>query len=327
MGAIVIGIDHGNGNMKTVHTAFPCGFKMQETQPSELFAKDVIAYKDAYYSLSTKRFPYTTDKTANENSFILTLFAIAKELVARVAEGKPDFDFKRDFSGFIGKDVVIAIGLPPAHFEKQKEPFKKYFEERTRYGLEYTYNGKHFNFHIKDIFVYPQDYAAAVVFKSNMIAEYSAVYCIDIGDGTVDMVGLVDGVPEKETMISREIGMSHLRSNIIDDVINDYNVTLNDSTVEDFLAKRPLGLDPSLANDIENRIRTTTSGFTTNLINQLHSKVPDFRVYPTVFCGGGANLLKEYISNSGQFGIIDFIEDIHANAIGYERLAGAMLNR
>ena len=42
MGTTIIGIDHGNGNMKTAHTVFPCGFKMQETEPSALFAKDII---------------------------------------------------------------------------------------------------------------------------------------------------------------------------------------------------------------------------------------------------------------------------------------------
>ena len=62
--------------------------------------------------------------------------------------GKADFDWKRDFRGFVGKEIVLSIGLPPAHFEKLRDPFKKYFMDAARYGLDFKYNDKSFNFHI-----------------------------------------------------------------------------------------------------------------------------------------------------------------------------------
>uniref|UniRef100_UPI004055B5C7 hypothetical protein n=1 Tax=Agathobacter sp. TaxID=2021311 RepID=UPI004055B5C7 len=66
-------------------------------------------------------------------------------------KGRPDFDWNRDFKGFIGKDVVLAVGLSPAHFEKLREPFKKYFLDAARYGLDFKYNGKSFSFHIRNL--------------------------------------------------------------------------------------------------------------------------------------------------------------------------------
>ena len=322
---IVIGIDHGNGNMKTARTCFPCGFKMQETEPSSLFAKDVIEYKGVYYSLTPTAYSYQTDKTTDNKAIILTLFSIAKEAVARAEEGREGFDFKKDFYGYNGKEVVLGVGLPPAHFEKQAKSFKEYLFKEFQNGVRFSYNGKSFNFYIKDIYLYPQDYAAAVIYRNDLLTTYSTCYCIDIGDGTVDLVGLEEGIPEKETVLSREFGMSKLRSMVIDDVINDHGLTLTHKNVNDFLAGKPMALAPDFATRITARIDKTCETFTTELINQLHSKISDFRVYPTIFCGGGALALKKYIDKSGAFGIVDYIDDIHANAVGYETITKMQL--
>lgn len=322
MEQIIIGIDHGNGNIKTKHCVFPCGFKRQDTKPSELFSADILSYKGTYYSLTGNRFPYEIDKTKNENCLILTLFAIAKELKERTREGKEDFDWKTSFGNFIGKDVVLAVGLPPAHFEKQQEAFKKYFLDASRYGMEFHYNGKLFQFHLKDVMVFPQDYAATVIYREKLIRKYSSVYCIDIGDGTVDLLALKNGIPDKEIMVSRELGMAGLRAKIIDDVINDYGMTVDAAVIEDILTPGREVLAPE---EVIQRVKKETAEWAVRIVDQLHSKVADFRFAPTVFCGGGAMLLKPYLEETGMFGMTDFIPDIHANASGYEEIAGMLL--
>ena len=80
--------------------------------------------------------------------------------------------------------------------------------------------------------MFPQNYAVVMIFKPGPIKKYSTVHCIDIGDGTVDLVILKNGMPDKDTMLSRELGMSRLREQIIDDVINDYNMTLDGTIIE-----------------------------------------------------------------------------------------------
>jgi plasmid segregation protein ParM len=321
----VIGIDHGNGNMKTENTIYPCGYKMQEIEPNTMFASDIIEYKGNFYSLSPTRFPYQTDKTTDEKAFILTLFSLAKEIIARAASGKENYNVQRDFSGFIGKDVILAVGLPPAHFEKQAKPFKDYFLKKAEHGIDFKYNGKAFNFYLKDVLVFPQDYAAAVVFKGDVLGEFSICYCIDIGDGTTDMVGLVDGLPDKETMLSRECGMSKLRSAVIDDVMNDYGITLSDRNVEDFLVGKKIALPLDEADKIKARIDKTASDFAIELVNQLRSKVSDFRTSPVIFCGGGAIALKPYLEQTKAFSMTYYIDDINANAVGYQQIAKMQL--
>ena len=318
----IIGIDHGNGNMKTVNCVFPCGYKKQDTRPSDLFSADILEYKGNYYSLTPNRFSYELDKTKSENCLILTEFAIAKELKARAMMGNENFEWKTSFANFVGRDIVLAVGLPPAHFEKQHESFKQYFLDASRYGVEFRYNDKNFHFHIKDVLVFPQNYAAAVIFKGELIKKYSTVYCIDIGDGTVDLLALKGGVPDKDAMLSRELGMSRLREQIVDDIINDYNMTIDSATIEDILTPGREVLAPE---EVIKRVKQETAAWAVKIVDQLHAKVSDFRFAPKVFCGGGSGLLKPFLEQTGLFGMTDFIPDIHANAAGYEAIAKMLL--
>lgn len=301
---IIMGIDHGNGNMKTANTIFPCGFTRQSVKPSLLYGSDVIKYKDNYYILSDIKMPYKIDKTTDEDCYILTLFAIAKEAEARNIR-------------LYGKDIILSVGLPPAHLEKTGEKFRNYFMQNARNGVDFEYNEKKFSFHIAKTYTNPQNYAAAVNYSMDVIREYKTVYCIDIGDGTVDLLVLKNGSPEKQTVVSKELGISILREKIIDDVINDYGYTLDSDIIEQVLMKKKT----VLPQEIVARIEKETGEWAKLIVNQLHSKVSDFRIAPTIFSGGGTCLLQPYLEESAQFGMARYIDDICANAQGYEKLA------
>ena len=55
--------------------------------------------------------------------------------------------------------------------------------------------------------------------------------------------------------------------------------------------------------------------------------VPDFRTNPAVFLGGGSLLLKPQIEKSPEFKYIEFIEDVRANAVGYEKMTAMRLQK
>lgn len=116
---MLIGIDHGNKQMKTVHCKpFVSGLQQSATKP---FGKDVLKYLDTYYTLSGQRIPYRKDKTDDDRFFILTLFALAGELAAR---GCPAVEVVR---------VRLAVGLPPAYFGAQAARFVEYLRAGTSY--------------------------------------------------------------------------------------------------------------------------------------------------------------------------------------------------
>lgn len=80
---MLIGVDHGNKQIKTVHcNPFVSGLKQSVTRP---FGQNVLRYQNTYYTLSTERIPYRKDKTEDDRFFILTLFALAGEIEARGA--------------------------------------------------------------------------------------------------------------------------------------------------------------------------------------------------------------------------------------------------
>ena len=52
-GKILIGIDHGYGNMKTRHTVFKSGVKCYSTEPA--IASNVLVYDGKYYVIGSYR--------------------------------------------------------------------------------------------------------------------------------------------------------------------------------------------------------------------------------------------------------------------------------
>ena len=74
---IRIVIDHGNRNIKTVHTVFTTGISESDISPGRRI--DYLEYNRKFYVPSNRRIPYQRDKTADQIFFLLTLLGIAKE--------------------------------------------------------------------------------------------------------------------------------------------------------------------------------------------------------------------------------------------------------
>ena len=80
---MLIAIDHGNYAVKTPHFSFISGLTEHTVKPP--MAEEVLEYNGKYWSLTGQRLPYMRDKTRDDRYFILSLFAIAKELSAACA--------------------------------------------------------------------------------------------------------------------------------------------------------------------------------------------------------------------------------------------------
>ena len=112
---MLIGVDHGNKQIKTVHgEPFVSGLQQSLTRP---FGQS-LQYCGTYYTLSNERIPFHKDKTEDDRFFVLTLIAIAEEITARGIGEKEQ------------QHIQLAVGLPPAHFGSQAEKFTAYFQGR-----------------------------------------------------------------------------------------------------------------------------------------------------------------------------------------------------
>lgn len=75
---MLISIDNGNYAVKTPNFSFINGITEHSVEPP--LADELLEYKGAFYTLSSTRMPYMRDKTRDDRCFVLSLFAIGKEL-------------------------------------------------------------------------------------------------------------------------------------------------------------------------------------------------------------------------------------------------------
>ena len=110
---MIIAIDHGNYAIKTLNHSFVAGLSEHTVKPP--MTDEIMEYDGRFWTLTGNRLSYMRDKTQDERYFVLTLFAIAKELESA---GR--------LSAF--ETIDLAVGLPPEHYGILKNKFAQYFK-------------------------------------------------------------------------------------------------------------------------------------------------------------------------------------------------------
>lgn len=298
---MIISVDHGNKSIKTPHAIFTSGLVMSDGLQG--FKTDYIGWNGKYYSLTERRISYLRDKTEDDRFFILTLFAIAKELEYR------------DVSETLDPiDITLLVGLPPAHYEQLHSRFEQYFLRR-REAIDFEYNGKYYSVRINKVLSYPQAFAAAVTQYSTLKA-HSVAYIIDIGGFTIDVLKLRFGRPDLEVVESFEKGVITLYNSIASKCNSQYARILEECEIDEVIRNQPT----VLPGEVQQLIRSMTADFLAEFYNFLRERGIDVSTSKCVFAGGGSLLLRGMIERGNKVAFPIFIEDIHANAIGYEVL-------
>ena len=217
---MLIGVDHGNKQIKTVHCSpFVSGLQQSITKP---FGQS-LQYRGNYYTLSNERIPFRKDKTEDDRFFVLTLIAIAEELEARQI-GKQEL-----------YNIQLPVGLPPAHFGAQAKKFTDYFK---RDGIvEFVYRDKPYAIRITDVVCYPQAYAAAATMLHTLMDDPKAVV-LDIGGFTADYLLLKNGKADLTSCDSLENGVILLYNKIRSRGNSELDLLLDESDVDAILAGR-----------------------------------------------------------------------------------------
>ena len=298
---MIISVDHGNKSIKTPHAIFTSGLVMSDGLQG--FKTDYIGWNGKYYSLTERRISYLRDKTEDDRFFILTLFAIAKELEYR------------DVSETLDPiEITLLVGLPPAHYEQLHSRFEQYFLRR-REAIDFEYNGKYYSVRINKVLSYPQAFAAAVTQYSTLKA-HSVAYIIDIGGFTIDVLKLRFGRPDLEVVESFEKGVITLYNSIASKCNSQYARILEECEIDEVIRNQPT----VLPGEVQQLIRSMTADFLAEFYNFLRERGIDVSTSKCVFAGGGSLLLRGMIERGNKVAFPIFIEDIHANAIGYEVL-------
>ena len=120
-----IGIDHGYYAIKTAHCSFPAGLTSYgEHEPYT--RQGLLEFGGCFFVCGSGQQPIQRDKTANDNYYLLTLVAIAKEIRQRGLPPKCS--------------VRIAAGLPLTSFGRDKPRFRDYLL-RSNQPVNYKFEG------------------------------------------------------------------------------------------------------------------------------------------------------------------------------------------
>ena len=76
---MVIGIDHGYGNMKTATRCFPSGVARYDKEP--IFQNNLLVYNGMYYQIGEEHKEFCAEKTQDEDYVVVT--AIIVEAIKR----------------------------------------------------------------------------------------------------------------------------------------------------------------------------------------------------------------------------------------------------
>ncbi len=310
-----ISVDTGNKQMKTLNETFTSGVYQSDVPPSTGKNADFMRFNGKYYILTEERGTYMRDKTKNDRYYWLTLFAIGKELERMEADGRIEYQKDKTYS------LDLLVGLPPAHFGDLKNSFQKYFK-RNGENVIFVYHGRSWNIRIQRAYVFAQGYAAAVTVFAD-IKVYPKALVIDIGGLTADYIMIRKGAADIHVSDSLESGVIILYQKIKKVCMGKFDTLIEESDVDAILQNREK-VDEIYDPEIIKTVKEEARKFVSDFLGSFRELQIDLKTCYVIFIGGGAMLLREMIEESDLIKKHMFIEDVNANAKGYELLYRAI---
>lgn len=299
----VIAVDTGNRLIKTPHFAFNAGL-VRHGKLLPAIRTDMLCFEGQYYSITEQRNPYLKDKSEDDTYYILTLFAIGKELC-------------RNGTPLPGKhQIFLAVGLPPSHIPFLRDSYSKYFFSKGQ-DISFEYNGNRLEIEISRVTVYPQGFSAAADLLGKL-KDYPRTYIVDIGGYTTDVVMLAKGKPDMSFCHSFNFGVIHMDNAIQRVVSAQHDVELADDHIESTLMGG-MTLPPL----IQMTIRKEAERYAGDLMRNLREKGVDPSINMLLFVGGGSELFRDVLTRVCPNAM--FRTDVTANAVGYAKMASKSL--
>ena len=212
-GTIILGVDNGYGNVKTAHRVFPTGIMKCDSEP--VLSKEYIEYEGAYYIIGEGHKGFVADKQEDDDTYILTLAAIAKELEAR---------------GLTEARIHLAVGLPLKWVQAQRDSFKQYLTRKRYVSLKYR--KVNYLIEIVDCTVMPQGYAAVA---ENLKDFKGMNLLVDVGNGTMNVMYLNNSRPIESKSWTEKLGVNQCFIRIQNRIMDRTGTKLPDEIINDFL--------------------------------------------------------------------------------------------
>ena len=295
----IIAVDHGYGNMKTANTVTPTGIKAYETEP--IFTGNILEYNGIYYRIGEGHKEFIPDKAMDEEYYLLTLMAIAREMnIFSIREA----------------DVHLAAGLPLTWIRNQREAFRSYLLQNPE--VHYRFNGKEYHLRFAGCSLYPQGYPAIV----NQLRNFKGTNLLaDIGNGTMNILYINNKKAQESRCWTEKLGVNQCMIAAKNAVLDKFGVKIEESTVEQILRFGTA--------DISAPYLDCISSIARQYVAELFSTLRKYEYNPDLMrlyvVGGGGCLIRNF--GTYDKSRVTIIDDICATAKGYESLAYMSLKR
>ena len=290
---IIIGVDHGYGNMKTAHRVFRTGVECMEEEP--IVSKNFVRYRDKFYVIGESHLVYQGNKTDSEDFYILTLAALAEEL---------------KFRGLHETNVILAVGLPLAWMKNQGAGFRRYLMKEQE--LHFEFRKERYHVHLCGVEIFPQGFAAVI----NLGAMQGMNMLADIGNGTMNVMQIVDNKPLEKSLVTEKFGVGICMKEIQKELSKENGEDISEMLIEPLLRNGLQERTDSTAKKVEHIATRYTENIRRRLVDYGYKE----GLVHLYVIGGGGCLIRNYSDLAEKAGVT-FITDICANAKGYETLA------
>lgn len=292
----IVGIDHGNRNIKTGNTIFLNNINELSTKPDDL--SRVLEYKERFFEIGgvpEEKKPLR-DKTLTDDYYFLTLAAIAQE-------------FRKRGIRQTGNEIMVrlAVGLPPRWYQEQMKSFREYLSREKE--ITFRYQNIPHKLRLEGTRVYMQGFAAI----TNILDKCTGTtLLVDIGGGTMDTVEIVNKVPDRKRTLIDNYATIKCITHINEILVAELGEKAPPSLIEQIMREGTCECDKEYLRVITREL----SNYGDYVYKWIESNGYNLRLVKIIFMGGGACILKNFGDNENKN--VSFITDIHANAKGYE---------
>ena len=298
---IIIGIDHGYGNIKTAHCCFKTGVAAYDKEPT--FKSNLLVYEGRYYLIGEEHKEFISDKMTDSDYYILilTLAAVARELNIRK---------------LTSARVHIAAGLPLTWVSEQKDSFKGYLLQKE--SVDFTFKGVDYHVEFAGADVFPQGFSAV----TDRLREFNGINMLcDIGNGTMNVMYINECRPLAKKCFTEKYGTNQCMLAVRENLMKQFGVSMDETVLERVIRHGTA--------DISERyltaIRETATEYASGIFRRLREHEYDPELMRLYVVGGGSCILKNFGDYEKERVIIN--ENICAMAKGYELLAEQKLHR
>ena len=296
---LIVGIDHGYGNIKTANTVMPTGITRLDAAP--IFTRNTLCYDGSYYLIGEGHKEYLADKWEDNDNYLFTLMGIAREL---------------NREGITSADVWLAVGLPLTWVNRQREDFRKYMLQRE--SVEFRYEDKRYSVRIVGCSVFPQGYAAVVPYLKDMTGLNMLA---DIGNGTVNIMKINNRKPITTQSYTEKMGVNQCVKAASNAMMDKLGVTVDETVIQNMIRYGKADIDSEYAEVLRQAISEYADSIFA-LLREYEYNPKLMRLYIT---GGGGRLIEHF--GTYDHDRVTIIGDICASAKGYEDFAVAQLRK